>query len=93
MTLMQYHKKCPFQYGCEQGCGAVVKMTQLRLRSSSFHEHGSGSSSGALGFHECVSAPAPELSFFMAPAPTRVSVHFHKLIFSIVLVCLKVMGK
>jgi len=28
-------------------------MTQLRLRSSSFHEHGSGSSSGALGFHEC----------------------------------------
>jgi len=28
-------------------------MTQLRLRSSSFHEHGSGSSSGAVGFHEC----------------------------------------
>ena len=30
---------------------AVVEMTQLRLRSSSFHEH--GSSSGAIGFHEC----------------------------------------
>jgi len=37
------------QYGLFQGCGAVVKMTQLR--SSSYHEH--GFSSGALGFYEC----------------------------------------
>jgi len=41
------------QFGLFQGCEAVVKMTQPRLRSSSFHEH--GSSSGALGFHECCS--------------------------------------
>jgi len=39
------------QCGLFQGTGAVVKMTQLRLRSSSFHEH--GSSSGAFDFHEC----------------------------------------
>ena len=38
------------QCGLFQGCGDVVKMTQLRLRSSSFHEH--GSSSGTLGLHE-----------------------------------------
>jgi len=37
------------RYG--QGCGAEVKMTQLR--SSFFHEHGSGYSSGTLGFHKC----------------------------------------
>jgi len=34
----------------KQGCGAVMKMTQLRLRSSSFHKH--GSSSGALFFSQ-----------------------------------------
>jgi len=34
-------------------------------------------------------APTPELSFFMAPA----SAHFHKLIFSIVLVFLKLNEK
>jgi len=28
-------------------------MTQLRLRSSSFHENGSGSCSGAFGFYQC----------------------------------------
>jgi len=33
-----------------QGCGPVVKMTQLLLRSS-FHEH--GSSSGGRGLHDC----------------------------------------
>jgi len=38
------------QCGLFQGCEAVVKMSQLRLRSSSFHEHGSGS--GALLFHD-----------------------------------------
>jgi len=37
----------PSQYHYNQGCGAVVKMTQFRLRSSSFHEHGSSSNSGA----------------------------------------------
>jgi len=36
----------------KQSCGPVVKMRQLRLRSS-FHEHGSGSSSGALAYNEC----------------------------------------
>jgi len=45
-----------FQFACfnllaAKGCGAVVKMIQLRLRSSFFHEH--GSSSGAHGFHVC----------------------------------------
>jgi len=45
-----------------QGCGDVIKMTQLQLQSSSFHEHGSGSSSGALGFMSV--APVPELSLF-----------------------------
>ena len=35
-----------------QGWGALVKMTQLRLRSSSVHERGSGSRSGAVTFHE-----------------------------------------
>ena len=39
------HQQC----GLFQCCGAVVTMSQLRLRSSSFHEHGSGS--GALSFH------------------------------------------
>jgi len=38
-------------------------------------------------------APAPELSFFVAPAPALASVHFHTLIVSIVLVCLKLNGK
>jgi len=37
--------------------------------------------------------PAPELSFFMAPAPSPDSACFHTLIFSIVLVCLKLNGK
>jgi len=42
---------CPATVWIIQGCEAVVKMTQLRLRSSSFHEH--DSSSGVFGFHEC----------------------------------------
>jgi len=41
----KYLIKC----GLFQGCGAIVKMTQLQLWSSSCCEHGSGS--GALGFH------------------------------------------
>jgi len=44
----------------QQGCGAFVKMMTLPwLRNSSFHKHGAGSSSGALGFHECIA----QLSF------------------------------
>jgi len=43
--------RAQLQHGLFQGCKAIMKMTQLRLRSSSFHEH--GSSSGAFGFHEC----------------------------------------
>jgi len=42
---------CPATMWIIQSYRTVVKMTQLQLRSSSFHEH--GSSSGALGFHEC----------------------------------------
>jgi len=38
-------------------------------------------------------ALAPELAFFMAPAPALASVRFYTLIFSIVLVCLKLNGK
>jgi len=42
-----------FQFACfhTPGCVPVVKMIQLRLWSSFFHEH--GSSSGAHGFHVC----------------------------------------
>jgi len=39
------------QFAFFEGCEAVVKMTQIQLRSSSFHEH--GSSSGVFGFDEC----------------------------------------
>jgi len=50
--IFTLHGLCSqLQYGLFQGCGAVVKMTQLPLRSSSFHEYGSG----ALAFHECCS--------------------------------------
>jgi len=45
------HLRARLQFGVFQGCGAVVKMIQLRLRSSPFHER--GSSSGVFGFHEC----------------------------------------
>jgi len=38
-------------------------------------------------------APAPELLVFMSVAPAPVSVRFHTLIFSIVLVCPKFNGK
>jgi len=59
------------------------KSDTVRLRSSSVHESGSGSSSRAL--------------FFMAPTPAPdqapASVRFYKLIFAIVLVCLKLNGK
>jgi len=48
-TLDRLHARR--QFGLFQGYEAVVKMTQLRLRSSSFYEH--GSSSGVFGFHEC----------------------------------------
>jgi len=39
--------------------------------------------------------PAPELSFFMTPAPdpAPACVRFYTLIFSVVLVCLKLNGK
>jgi len=55
------------QGGLFHGCGAVAKMTQLRLWSSSFHEH--VSRSGAL--------------FFMGPGPVPASVRFHTLIFKL----------
>jgi len=51
-------------------------MTELLLRSSPFHEH--GSSSGALGFDKCGSGSVALL--FMAPNPAPASVRFHTLI-------------
>jgi len=70
-----------------QDCGAVVKMTLLRLRSF-FHKRGSGSSFEALGFHECNSsskalffhntAPAPELLVFMSNSGS-VALFFHNM--------------
>jgi len=42
------------------GLRSPRKMTQLQLRRSSFHKH--GSSSGILGFHEC--GPGSEALFF-----------------------------
>jgi len=68
-----------------QGCRAIIKMTQLWLQSTYFREHGSGSS--ALGFHEPGSGSGAP--FFMAAAFVR----FHILIVSIALVCLKLNGK
>ena len=55
------------------------------------HDHGSGSSSGALGFHECSSGALFFHSVALAPAPA--SVRFYTLILSIALVCLKLNGK
>jgi len=51
-------------------------MTELRIRSSSFHEH--GSSSGALGFDKCGSGSGALL--FMAPNPAPASVRFNTLL-------------
>jgi len=72
-----------------QGCRAVVEMTQLRFRSSSFHEHGSGYSSGAHGVCQCGSGSGALFFHSMAPS----SVRFYTLIFSIVLVRPKLNGK
>jgi len=57
---------CPVTLWIIQGCGAVVKMTQFRLRLQS------------CWFPMSV-ALAPELSFLMAPA--LASIRFHTLIF------------
>jgi len=70
----------------DQSCG-VVKVTQLRLRTSSFHEH--GPSSEAVSFHECSSVSGVLFFHSMALA----SVRFYTLIFSTILVCLKVKWK
>jgi len=63
----------------DQGCGAVVKITQLRRYS--FHEHGPAPAPELLVFMSVV--PAPEPFFYMAPtpAPAPASVRFHTLIF------------
>ena len=66
-------------------------MTQLRLRSSSVHERGSGSSSGAVGFHDCGSCSGA--LFFHGSGSSSASVRFHTIIFSMVLVCLKLKEK
>jgi len=67
----------PGKSGIFQGCGAVVKMSQIRFRSYSIHEH--GFSSGALGFLESISS-----SGFYS---------FSHINILIVFVCLKLNGK
>ena len=61
-----------------------VTKTKLRLRSSSFQKH--GSSSRALGFHECGSGAL----FFQGSSSGFCS--FSHIDISIVLVCLKLNG-
>ena len=78
------------QCGLFQGCGAVVKMTQLRLRNYSFHEHVSGSSSWALGFHECGSGSGA-LFFHGSGSRSGFWSFSHNIL--IVLGCLKLNGK
>ena len=75
--------------GLFQGCGVVVKMSQLRLRSSSFHEH--SSSSGALGFHECGSSSGA--LFFHDSGSISGFYSFSHINILIVLVCLKLNRK
>jgi len=75
------------EYHFDQGCEAIIKMTQLWLQSSSFHEHGSDSSSGALGFHDCDSSS--RALFFHVSSFCSFS-HMNMLI---VLVCLKLNRK
>ena len=67
------------QFGLFQGCGVVVKMSQLRLRSSSFVNMAPAPE--LLVFMSV--ATAPELSFFMAQAQARAptSVRFNTLIY------------
>jgi len=52
-----------------------------------------GSTCGALGFHEYSSDSGALFLHSMSPGPAPASVRFHTLIFSIVLVCLKLNGK
>ena len=73
--------------GLFQGCGPVIKMSQLRLQSS-FHEH--GSSPGALGFHKCGSSSGALFSWFRLHLLQLLFVVTHMLF---VLVCLKLNGK
>jgi len=76
--------------GLFQGCGAVVKMAQLRFRNDSFHEHVSGSSSGALGLHECGSGSGA-LFFHGSGSRSGFWSFSHNIL--IVLGCLKLNGK
>jgi len=75
------------QFGLFQGCGAVVKMSQLRLRCSSFRKH--GSSSGAFDFHECGSRAL----FFHDSSTNSGFCSFSHIDILIVLMCLKLNGK
>jgi len=64
-------------------------MSQLRLRTSSFHEN--GSSSGALGFHEC--GYGSGALFFNDSGSISGIYSFSHINILIVLVCLKLHGK
>jgi len=77
------------QCGLFQGWGTVVKLSQLRLRTCSFHEH--GSSSGALGFHQCGSGSGA--LFFHGSDSSTGFYSFSHINILIVLVCLKLNGK
>jgi len=73
------------QGGLFQGGGVTIKMSQLRLHSSSFHEQCSGS--GALGFHGCDSGSGA-LFFHGSGSSSGFCSYLHINIL-IVLVCLK----
>ena len=97
LLLMQFicwiitldHLCVRLQCGLFQGCGAVVKKTQLRLRNYSFQEHVSGSSFGALGFQEYGSG----LLFFHGSGSRSCFWSFSHINILIALVCRKLNGK
>ena len=83
-----YSLYAPLQCELFQGCGAVVKISQLRLPSSSLHEH--GSSFGALGFHEGGSCSG---ALFFHDIGSSDFYSFSHINILIVLVCFKLNGK
>jgi len=74
----------------ETGLRSRRKINTAPAAKLFFHENGSGSSSGALGFRECGSGT--EALFFqsMDPAPAPASVRCHTLLFSTVFGVLQV---
>jgi len=86
--LFNFHSSssiCPAAVWIISGLRSRQKMTQLWLRSSSIHEH--GSSSGAVGFHECGYDSAA--LFFHGSSSGSGFCSFSHINISIDLVCLK----